>query len=192
MNIALISFDDVCVDEGLNKLIEKYGADIRVFIPVTGNENHFAENVMDICKEHSIKVTCFITNAFDIDHILLNADDIVVTDNPVKEVVRQITPDDVMGIVWNGSPQAHIVLSSVEDYGIEVGDITEGIDKIEVDYSDESADELYTAMMTSMTVFVEHMADYIMTTVLDVLALEVAKHIEEGGKDISPFKDDTP
>ena len=47
-------------------------------------------------------------------------------------------------------------------------------------------------MMDSMAIFVEHMADYIMTTVLDVLAIEVAKHIEENAKDIDPFKDNNP
>jgi hypothetical protein len=36
------------------------------------------------------------------------------------------------------------------------------------------------------------MADYIMTTVLDVLAMEVAKRIEENEKDIDPFKDNNP
>lgn len=194
MNIAVITFEDVCVDEGIAALLEKYGKDqeLRIFIPVTGNENHFAESVMDLCKEHNVKVTCFIINAVDIDHILIEADDIVITDNPVKEIIRQITPDDVLGIVWDNSPQAHIVLASVEDFGIEVWDITNGLDKIEVDYSEESSDELYTAMMDSMAVFVEHMADYIMTTVLDVLAIEVAKHIEENAKDIDPFKDNNP
>jgi len=97
-------------------------------------------------------------------------------------------------MVWDNSTQAHLVLGAVEDFGIEVWDISEGLDKIEVDYSEVGTDELYTAMMDSMGVFVEHMADYIMTTVLDVLAIEVAKRIEEGdgGKDISPFKDDNP
>jgi hypothetical protein len=192
MNLAIISFEDVCVDEGMEALINKYGAsnELTVFIPVTGNENHFVENVIEVCKSHSVKITCFIVNALDIDHLLISADDIVITDNPVKEIIRQITPNDVLGMVWDNSTQAHIILNAVEDFGIEVWDITEGLDKIEFDDSEGSTDDLYNAMMSSMTVFVEHMADYIMTTVLDVLALEVAKHIEDGNKDISPFKDD--
>jgi len=196
MNIGVISFEDVCVDEGMEALINKYGAtnELKVFIPVTGNENHFAESVIEVCKKYSIKITCFIVNAFEIDHLLIAADDIVVTDNPVKEIIRQITPNDVIGIAWDNSTQAHLILGAVEDFGIEVWDISEGLDKIEVDYSEVGTDELYTAMMDSMGVFVEHMADYIMTTVLDVLAIEVAKRIEEGdgGKDVSPFKDDNP
>lgn len=191
MNIAVISFQDVCVDEGMLALVNKYGKEkeLRVLLPVTGSENHFAESVMDVCKDHSIKVTCFIVNAMDIDHILLNADDIVITDNPVKEIVRQITTEDTLGIVWDDSPQAHFILHAIEDFGIEVWDITEGLDQIEVEFT-ESQEDVYKAMMDSMAIFVEHMADYIMTSVLDVLAETVAKRIEEDGKDILPFKDD--
>lgn len=191
MNIAVISFQDVCADEGMLELINKYGKDkeLRVLLPVTGSENHFAESVMDVCRDHSVKVTCFIVNAMDIDHILLNADDIVITDNPVKEIVRQITTEDTLGIVWDDSPQAHFILHAIEDFGIEVWDITEGLDQIEVEFT-ESQEDVYKAMMDSMAIFVEHMADYIMTSVLDVLAETVAKRIEEDGKDILPFKDD--
>ena len=191
MNIAVISFQDVCVDEGMLELINKYGQDkeLRVLLPVTGSENHFAESVMEVCRDHSVKVTCFIVNAMDIDHILLNADDIVITDNPVKEIVRQITTEDTLGIVWDDSPQAHFILHAIEDFGIEVWDITEGLDQIEVEFT-ESQEDVYKAMMDSMAIFVEHMADYIMTSVLDVLAETVAKRIEEDGKDILPFKDD--
>ena len=191
MNIAVISFQDVCADDGMLELINKYGKDkeLRVLLPVTGSENHFAESVMDVCRDHSIKVTCFIVNAIDIDHILLNADDIVITDNPVKEIVRQITIEDALGIVWDDSPQAHFILHAIEDFGIEVWDITEGLDQIEVEFT-ESQEDVYKAMMDSMAIFVEHMADYIMTSVLDVLAETVAKRIEEDGKDILPFKDD--
>lgn len=191
MNIAVISFQDVCVDEGILELVNKYGKDkeLRVLLPVTGSENHFAESVMDVCRDHSVKVTCFIVNAMDIDHILLNADDIVITDNPVKEIVRQITVEDALGIVWDDSPQAHFILHAIEDFGIEVWDITEGLDQIEVEFT-ESQEDVYKAMMDSMAIFVEHMADYIMTSVLDVLAETVAKRIEEDGKDILPFKDD--
>jgi hypothetical protein len=94
-----------------------------------------------------------------------------------------------LGIVWDDSPQAHFILHAIEDFGIEVWDITEGLDQIEVEFT-ESQEDVYKAMMDSMAIFVEHMADYIMTSVLDVLAETVAKRIEEDGKDILPFKDD--
>ena len=189
MNIAVISFEDVCVDEGVTQLLEKYGKGVNVFIPVTGNENHFAESVMGICKEHGVRTTCFIANASDIDHILVGADDIVITDNPVKEMIRQITLNDVLGIVWDNSPMAHFVLSAVEDFGIETWDITEGLDQIEIDYSDEPVEIIRERMVESMNVFVEHLADYVMTSVLDILSEEVAKRIMEDEKEIDTFKD---
>ena len=189
MNIAVISFEDVCVDEGVTQLLEKYGKGVNVFIPVTGNENHFAESVMGICKDHDVRTTCFIANASDIDHILVDADDIVITDNPVKEMIRQITLDDVLGIVWDNSPMAHFVLSAVEDFGIETWDITDGLDQIEIEYAEEPVEIIRERMIESMNVFVEHMADYVMTSVLEVLSDEVAKRILEDTKEIDPFKD---
>lgn len=194
MNIAVISFDDVCIDEGMTELINKYGKnnELRVFIPVTGNENHFAESVMEICNNHNIQTTCFIVNAEGIDHILMSADDIVITDNPVKEMIRQITVDDVLGIVWDNSPMSHFILSAVEDFGIETWDISNGLDKIEIDYADEPVEIIRERMLESMNVFVEHMADYVMTSVLDVLSEEVAKRIQEDAKEIDPFRDNNP
>ena len=189
MNIAIISFEDVCVDNGVTELIKKYGKEINVFIPVTGNENHFAESVIGVCKEQGVKTTCFIANASEIDHILVEADDIVITDNPVKEMIRQITVNDVLGIVWDNSPMSHFVLSAVEDFGIETWDITDGLDKIELDYTDEPVEIIRERMIESMNIFVEHMADYVMTSVLDVLSDEVAKRLLEDGKEIDPFKD---
>lgn len=189
MNIAVISFEDVCVDEGVTQLLEKYGKGVNVFIPVTGNENHFAESVMGICKDHDVRTTCFIANASDIDHILVDADDIVITDNPVKEMIRQITLNDVLGIVWDNSPMAHFVLSAVEDFGIETWDITDGLDQIEIEYAEEPVEIIRERMIESMNVFVEHMADYVMTSVLEVLSDEVAKRILEDTKEIDPFKD---
>jgi hypothetical protein len=189
VNIAVVSFEDVCVDDGVTALLNKYGKEVTVFIPVTGNENHFAESVIEVCKELDVKTTCFIVNASDIDHILVEANDIVVTDNPVKEMIRQITVNDVLGIVWDNSPMAHFLLSAVEDFGIETWDITNGLDKIEIDYTDEPVEIIRERMIESMNVFVEHMADYVMTSVLDVLSDEVAKRLLEDGKEIDPFKD---
>jgi hypothetical protein len=77
----------------------------------------------------------------------------------------------------------------VEDFGIETWDITDGLDKIEVDYTDEPVDIIRERMIESMNVFVENMADYVMTSVLDVLSDEVAKRLLEDGKEIDPFKD---
>ena len=113
----------------------------------------------------------------------------VITCFDTNETTLVTEDGKTLGIVWDDSPQAHFILHAIEDFGIEVWDITEGLDQIEVEFT-ESQEDVYKAMMDSMAIFVEHMADYIMTSVLDVLAETVAKRIEEDGKDILPFKDD--
>ena len=191
MNVAVVSFEDICVDEGVEKLIEKYGKDINVFLPVTGKENHFAESVIDVCKAYDVKVTCFITNAMGIDHLLLDSDDIVITDNPVREIIRQMTVNDAIGVVWDDSPQAHYILAAVEDFGVDAWDITEGLDPIEIDYDESTSDDLYEVMATSMLTFVHAMAEFVTSSVLDALSESIAERLkEEDGRDISPFGDD--
>jgi hypothetical protein len=191
MNVAVVSFEDICVDEGVEKLIEKYGKDINVFLPVTGKENHFAESVIDVCKAYNVKVTCFITNAMGIDHLLLDSDDIVITDNPVREIIRQMTVNDAIGVVWDDSPQAHYILAAVEDFGVDAWDITEGLDPIEIDYDESTSDDLYEIMATSMLTFVHAMAEFVTSSVLDALSESIAERLkEEDGRDISPFGDD--
>jgi hypothetical protein len=191
MNVAVVSFEDTCVDEGVEKLIEKYGKDINVFLPVTGKENHFAESVIDICKAYDVKVTCFITNAMGIDHLLLDSDDIVITDNPVREIIRQMTVNDAIGVVWDDSPQAHYILAAVEDFGVDVWDITEGLDPIEIDYDESTSDDLYEIMATSMLTFVHAMAEFVTSSVLDALSESIAERLQEAdSRDISPFGDD--
>jgi len=190
MNVAIISFEDICIEEGVEKLIEKYGKDIKVFLPVTGKENHFAESVMDTCKAYDVKVTCFITNAVGIDHLLIDSEDIVITDNPVKEIIRQISINDAIGVVWDDSPQAHYILSAVEDFGVDVWDVTDGLDPIEIDYDDMSSDDLYENMALSMMAFVHAMSEFITSAVLDSLSEAVAERIQEAeGRDINPFGD---
>jgi len=191
MNVAIISFEDICIEEGVEKLIEKYGKDINVFLPVTGKENHFAESVIDICKAYDVKVTCFITNAMGIDHLLIDSEDIVITDNPVKEIIRQISINDAIGLVWDDSPQAHYILSAVEDFGVDVWDVTDGLDPIEIDYDDKSSDELYDNMAVSMMAFVHAMSEFVTSSVLDALSESIAERLQESeGRDISPFGDD--
>ena len=191
MNVAVVSFEDICVDEGVEKLIEKYGKDINVFLPVTGKENHFAESVIDVCKAYDVKVTCFITNAMGIDHLLLDSDDIVITDNPVREIIRQMTVNDAIGVVWDDSPQAHYILAAVEDFGVDAWDITEGLDPIEIDYDESTSDDLYEVMATSMLTFVHAMAEFVTSSVLDALSESIAVRLkEEDGRVISPFGDD--
>jgi hypothetical protein len=107
--------------------------------------------------------------------------------------MRQIEPNDLLAIVWDDSLEAHAVLHSLEDFGIEAWDITDGLDVLETDYDDEeTSDELYAAMVTTLNLFAESLAAYVTSTVLDVLTVTIRERLEEEGnmRDISPFDDD--
>lgn len=196
MNIAVISFQDIEVTEGIEDLLEQYSdvEELKVLLPVLRKDKEFTKCIMDMCKEKGAKVTLFFASADGLDEFIKEADDITVTENPVKEVLRQLTVEDALGIVWDDSPQAHFALHSVEDLAIETWDITEGLDVLEVDpddFEDMTANELHKAMHKSLGTFIDLMAAFVASTVMESLSEAVAEHLmeSENKRDIRPFDD---
>ena len=102
MNIAVISFKDVDVTLGIQELIQTYGEDKPIFfLPLTKSYNLFTQSVIDTCRSNGVEVHCFFPNANGFEDLLTQADDIILTDNPVKEVLRQLNANDSLGIVWD-------------------------------------------------------------------------------------------
>jgi hypothetical protein len=196
MNIAVISFKDVDVTLGIQELIQTYGEDKPIFfLPLTKSYNLFTQSVIDTCRSNGVEVHCFFPNANGFEDLLTQADDIILTDNPVKEVLRQLTTNDSLGIVWDDSPQAHFALHSVEDLAIDVWDITDGLDPIELEpdaYEGMDSRDLHDAMHKHLGMFIDLMAAFVAETVMDSLSEAVAQHIIEAEtkRDVSPFKDE--
>jgi hypothetical protein len=196
MKIAIISFQDIDVTNGIDDLFDKYGVEeTTVLLPILKRDKLFTQSVIDACLDHGVKVHCFFTSAEGLDHILNKADDITVIDNPVKEVLLQLNTGDSLGLVWDDSPQAHFALHTVEDLALDTWDITDGIDVLEIDqddFSDMSNKELHDSMHKHLGMFVDLLASFVASTVMDSLSEAVAAHIEdsENKRDISPFRDD--
>jgi len=196
MNIAVISFKDVDVTLGIQELIQMYAEDEPIFfLPLIKPDSLFTQSVIDTCKANDIEVHCFFPNANGFEGLLTQADDIILTDNPVKEVLRQLNANDSLGIVWDDSPQAHFALHSVEDLAIDVWDITEGLDPIELEpdeYEGMDSDGLHDAMHKHLGMFVDLLAAFVAETVMDSISEAVAQHIMEAEtkRDVSPFKDE--
>jgi hypothetical protein len=195
MNIAVISFKDVDVTLGIQELIQMYAEYKPIFfLPLVKPNSLFTQSVIDTCKTNDIEVHCFFPNANGFEGLLTQADDIILTDNPVKEVLRQLNANDSLGIVWDDSPQAHFALHSVEDLAIDVWDITEGLDPIELEpdeYDGMDSDGLHDAMHKHLGMFVDLLAAFVAETVMDSISEAVAQHIMEAetNRDVSPFKD---
>jgi hypothetical protein len=120
---------------------------------------------------------------------------ITVIDNPVKEVLLQLSTGDSLSLVWDDSPQAHFALHTVEDLALDTWDITDGLDVLEIspdDFADMSTNELHDSMMKHLGMFVDLLAAFVAETVMESLSEAVAEHMldAETKKDISPFKDE--
>lgn len=188
--IAVISFEDNAdVTEGLELLLEKYD-EVHVMLAVSGN-NNFVRTALKAMLSYDITFTLYVSETEGIEHI--PHENITICSNPIKEVMRQIEPHDVLAMVWDDSLESHAVLHSLEDYGLEMWDITDGLDIIEIDYDDDrETEELYDIMTTTLNLFAESLAAYVTSAVLDVLTDTLRDRLaeEDDMKDISPFDDD--
>ena len=195
MNIGIISFNDHDVTKGVELLLEKYkDKNPRILLPVLKKDKEFSQSVLRSAIDNDIKVTCFFESAVGLDHLLKQADDISLTENPVKEVVRHLKPNDVLAMVWDDSPEAHFILHGTEDLALETWDIYDGLDSLEVDDFTFGLDneKLHDELMMTMGKAVDLMCAYIANTVMTSLGEAVAEHImmaddDSDKKDIDPF-----
>jgi hypothetical protein len=197
MKIAIFSEDDLDVSQGIDDLLTKYSEQSpEVLFPVKTGYDSFSQSIIRKCLENSVKVTAHISDAVDVEHILQQVDSFVVCEDPVQDVLRQLSPGDAIGIVWTDSLTDHLILHSIEDLALDTWDITEGMDAIELEPDDLFAgmdsDELHDGMHKALGVFVDLMSAYIASTVMDSLGQAVVDHLmeQERKKDVSPFEDE--
>jgi hypothetical protein len=195
MKIAIFSSENFEITDGIDQILTKYSEQSpEVLFPVKAGQDNFSQSIIRKCLENRVKVTIYFQNADGVDHLLKQADDFVVCDDPVQEVLRQLSVRDAVGIVWSDSLADHLILHSVEDLALDVWDVTDGLDPIELDddpFLDMDPDDLHTAMHKAIRVFADMMAAYVANTVMESLGHAIAEHLgdEDGKKDISPFDD---
>lgn len=192
--IAIISFDEnTDVTKAIQELQVKYPGS-EFLIPII-EYGVFAKSAVRAVLGTGNYRLFFSENA-SIDDYAIHNDDIVFCSNPIKEIVRQINPGDVLGLVWDDSVEAHRVLHGLEDYGLDMWDITDGLDQIEIDYDDDEddfrTDDLHTVMINTLALFAESLTAYVVSAVMDVLTDTIRDRLaeEDDMKDISPFDDE--
>lgn len=187
--IVVMPFKDGDVKEGMRRLIQ-LNKDAVVIFPVM-DLPVFRASMTNILEETGVKYHLFFTDGSDaIDGLVLKAHDITMCINPLKEITREITADDVLAMVWEDSIEAHLVLHAVEDLAIEAWNIDDGLEPIEVDYDDnDESDLLYEEMQEAMSTFIEAFATYVTNGILNTLSKAVEERLREdmGKKDINPF-----
>jgi len=189
--IIILSFNEnVNVYAGVKELLELHPTS-EVLIPVE-EYGPFIKSALKAVMESNNPFHLFFSETAAISEVV-SSENITYCIDPLKEVLRTVTTEDVMGMVWEDTKECHLTLHSLEDFGLEMWDITDGLDVIEIDYDkDDDTDVIYDLMMQSLDVFVENLAAYVTSAVLDVLSSTIMDRMaeEEGQKDISPFDDD--
>jgi hypothetical protein len=189
--IIVLPFKDGDVYDGLRRLIA-LNEDALVIFPVMGL-SVFTETAMKAIQETNAKYHLFFTdNTEDIDKLILGAHDMTICSNPIREILREVTSEDILGMVWDDSIEAHLALHAVEDYAIETWSIEDGLDFIEIEDDEVDSNVLYEDMQEKLSEFIEVFSEYIMTGVLEALTHAVQERLEEeeGKKDINPFEED--
>lgn len=187
--VIVLPFKDGNVKEGMRRLIQ-LNKDAVILFPVM-DFPEFKKSMTSVLQETDSKYHLFFTDGSDgIDDLVLKAHDITMCLNPLKEMVREITADDVLAMVWEDSIEAHLTLHAVEDLAIEAWNIDDGLEPIEVEFDDDDeSDMLYEEMQEAMSNFIEAFATYITNGVLNTLSKAVEERLREdmGKKDINPF-----
>ena len=187
--IIVMPFKDGDVNEGMRRLIQ-LNKDAIVVFPVM-ELPQFRTSITKVLEETGVKYHLFFTDGSEeIDNLVLKAHDITMCLNPLKELTREITADDVLAMVWEDSIEAHLVLHAVEDLAIETWNVDDGLEPVEVDFDDDDeSDMLYEEMQEAMSNFIEAFATYITNGILNTLSKAVEERLREdmGKKDINPF-----
>jgi hypothetical protein len=165
----------------------------EVLIPVI-TRGVFTETAINAVKEQGADFKLYVDVETTIDGLEDDSEQITICANPIKELLNLITPDDILAIAWDDSDEAHMVIHSLEDFGLEMWNIKGTLNPIEMDYTEDTTEELFDAMQESLTSFIEVFSAYIASSVLDTLMDTITARLEEelNSKDINPFGDDTP
>ena len=165
--IAVISFNDNDVKTGLEALIVKH-PDATLLIPVTPFRN-FVTSAVEAAKNAKAKFILYFSETDEYtDNLILYADDICLCQSPLREILREVNAEDVFAIAMDDTIESHMALHTVEDYGIECWDISDGLNVIEMEPTD--SDVLYEEMQEAMSVFVEALTAYMSAGIMDSIS----------------------
>ena len=186
-NIIVLGFGSNDVSLGMSQLLNSY-PEGDVLIPLGLGDVKCFRSIVVACKEANRSVKFYTEPDIDGDEYQPIGDtELIICSNPMKEVLRNVTVGDILAIAWDDSIEAHMALHSVEDYGIDIWDITDGLEPIEMDHG--SSDDLYEEMQEALTNFVDVFTAYLTAGILETMTKTIDSLIrnQTDGKDINPF-----
>ena len=163
----------------------------EVLIPVI-TRGIFTETAINAVKEQGTDFKIYLDVETTMDGLEEESEQITICSNPIKELLNLITPDDILAIAWDDSDEAHMTIHALEDFGLEMWNINGTLNPIEMDYTEDTTEDLYDVMQDSLLIFIESFSAYMASAVLDTLMDTITARLEEelGSKDINPFGDE--
>ena len=182
MNLALVSFKDVDCSDAIDELLLTY-EEPTVLVPIVRMLPKFFDSVVTAVNKHKAtrKVTLkfFFLSADGYDKYLKEADDLVLSDNPVKEMINNLGANDALGIVWDDGAPSHFVVHSVEDLAMEIWDISDELMPLDLEdiAMDLDGDVLHEELIATMGKFIDLMCAFVANAVMESLGEAVAEHM---------------
>ena len=183
--IIVISYNNIDISKGLAELLLEH-PNTPLLIPVTENQT-FVKSAVLTAMANDCPFQLYFSQADEfMDSLMVKAEDLTVCDNPIKEILREVTPEDVFAISWDDTVESHMALHAVEDFGVETWDITDGLDPINMT---NDTDDLYSEMQEALTNFIEVFSAYIAAGVIETITKTVDSILMEqlGTMDFNPF-----
>jgi len=186
-NIIIIGFKDEDVSKGVSSLLEAY-PDGNVVVPLHGADLPL-ESIVRTCLAYNRTMHFYLPETDEDTYSGVGDTQVTHASNPLKEVLRNVNPDDVLALLWDDSIESHMVLHSVEDYGLDVWNIADGLEPIEIDQSD--SDDLYAKMQDALTDFIDAFSLYLSESIMDAMGKTIDSIMLESqiDPDIDPFED---
>jgi len=172
VRVAVIAYgskpqDGWQVYKGMNELLEKY-PDAEVLVTCTLSD--YSEDVFRALLDSKRKFSLFLpekakANFRDDANKNVNAEQIAYkvtkTDTPLKHATWELSPGDALAIVDDGTERYVEILEATEDLGLELWDITEGLQELMYDPLEEMGGcdteaEIIAAVHDLMDALVHH------------------------------------
>ncbi|NBT46513.1 MAG: hypothetical protein EBT07_01665 [Actinobacteria bacterium] len=175
MRISVVSYKDADVFEGLDALLEGHpGA--TVILPITGY-NTFVKTALKAIRERKAKYVIYLTELTeDLEEVVNGASETHMSISPNKDILRQVLHEEVFAIAWDSSEECAEALRSVEDFGLETWNISEGLSPVDLEVEEEEELEI---MQEAVGEFVGVLIEHVTANVLAMLEVVVAEAIKE-------------
>lgn len=153
MRLIIISFKDTDISDGLGKLLALPGKSFTEVLAPHISED-FIKRIEQVAEQYDVPVSIA----------------------PPVALSSLIQQDDVLAFSWDNTEAIHKAFLSVEDFGLECWDVSEGLASIETVPEEEDLEEV---LVSSFMNLMDAMTDYITENIMAMMEHQIQHMMEE-------------